>query len=183
MRGEEPQIKTDKMVNKLTENIGVYLQQENISKTEDLKAGISKLITEIEAEYKEAVSLPFVDYFNDYKIQYNKIILIILPIVILFTGLLCYLLLRIHRYQHRGLRYIVYALMAASLLITLVSSFLLITKKYEDIMISPDYYKNFLQELLIWSTRIFLYMGGIGLTIVIGLISLVTYLKAGIENR
>lgn len=183
LRGEESDTKTDKLQKKFSENLEHYLDQEKILETEELQNGTSDLITKLEVEYKAAVSLPFARYFTEYKRQYNTFLRILLPIIIVFISVICYFVIRIHRYRHRGLRYIVYALMAASLLTIVAAVYLLLTKQYTGAVITPDYYKNFLQEYLRWSVTVFLYIGGIGLTISVGLISLISYLKNGIKNN
>lgn len=183
LRGEEPDIKTDKLVNRFKENIDLYLQQENISQTVQLQDATTELITAIEAVYKEAVEFQLTDYITEYRNQFINLTRIFLPLVIVFSGVVCYFIIRLHKYRHRGLRYIVYALMAASLLTILTALFLLITKYYSGIEATPDYYKTFLMQYFRWSILIFVYIGGIGLTLSVALMALVSYLKNRIMNK
>jgi len=183
LRGEEAVIKTDKLQEQLMNNINLYVQNEDIIQSEDLNSGITKVISVVEAEYKDAIQLQFVNDIVEYRLQYHHLIRILVPIVIVLIGILCYFLLRMQKYIHKGVRYIVYALMASSLMTMIVSFYLVITKPYAGMNVLPDYYKKFISAYLHWDLMIFIYIGGIGLTISIALISLISYLKNGIKNN
>lgn len=182
LRGEEVLPKTDKLKDQLTSNIKLYLQEEGINTSEELTSQINDVISIIETEYTEAIQLKLLNGITDYRDHFFDLIIIILPVVIVLIGILCYFLIRIQKYQHKGVRYIVYGLMASSLLTIIAALYLLITKQYSGIDVAPGYYKDFVTEYLRWDMMIFIYVGGIGLTISIALISLISYLKNGIKN-
>jgi len=181
--GGEEQIKLDKLHNQLTDNISQYLLTEKLTASKELEQGISKVITTIETEYSSAIRLQMIHDVVDYKSQYFKLLKVFLPIIVALITILCYFLIRMQHYKHRGVRYITYALLASSLLILLTTLYLLLTKQYEVIKVTPDYYQHFISAYLRWDMMIFLYLAGIGLTISIALISFINYLKSKTTNK
>ncbi|MHB8130880.1 MAG: hypothetical protein ACYDEX_18015 [Mobilitalea sp.] len=182
LKGKEPQIKTEKLMEALSANIDHYLQQEEINQTSELKAGIEELISAIELEYKSGIQLQFVNYITEYKIKYINLMKVIVPMLIVLIGILCFFLIRMHQYKHRGIRYITYALISSSWIIIIAAAYLLMVKSYTKVMLTPDYYHDFLAAYFKWDIIVFIYMGGIGLTIAMALISLIGFLKRRANN-
>ena len=182
LKGKEPQIKTEKLVAALTLNIDHYLQEEGINQTNELKADIEELITAIEVDYKSGIQLQFVNYITEYKIKFINLMKVIVPILIVLIGILCFFLIRMHQYKHRGIRYITYALISSSWIIIIAAAYLLMVKSYTKVILTPDYYHNFLVAYLKGDITVFIYLGGIGLTIAMALISLVGFLKSRANN-
>ena len=180
LSGDEDQIKTQKLKAKLSENIHNYLDEHRIIWKEHLD--IDQLISEVEAEYVKGIQLHFIDYYLEYKSHFLKLLLFVLPSLLILISILCYFLIRMNQYKHRGLRYINYALIAASGMTILLAGYLLLTKQYEAFEVSPDYYLNFLTTYLKWDVMIFIYLGEIGLVLALVMISLTGYLKNHINN-
>lgn len=177
---EDFEINSDKIRDKLTDNIYQYLLDEQIELTQDLDAGINGLVTAVETDYKEGLELQFVSSVTEYRSNFLWDMKFIIPILIVLIGILCYFLIRMHKYIHRGVRYIVYALMSSSILTFLMAGYLLIIKWYDRVNASPDYYRDFLTAYLRWDITVFLYIGGIGVTVAIALTSFISFLKNGI---
>jgi uncharacterized membrane protein len=74
-------------------------------------------------------------------------------------------------------------MLASSIMTILTSAFLLLTRQYEKVDPSPDYYREFLMVYLNWDIKVFLFLGGIGILISIILINLVGFMKNRIHNN
>jgi len=174
------QIKTDKITDELTDNIYAYLVEEDIVLTEELDNGIDQLVEAVKSQYVNGIQLKFAEDLMQTRNNFLYTMRYIIPILIVIIGILCYFLIRIHIYAHRGVRYITYAVCSSSLLTILAAGYTLMRGAYTGLQIEPLYYKNFIEAYLQWDILVFLYIGGIGMTIAIALISLVSFLKNGI---
>ncbi|MDD3173962.1 MAG: hypothetical protein PHF63_10020 [Herbinix sp.] len=182
LAGEEPQINTDKFRSDLTSNFDQYLTKQGITRTDDINTGVEAMISEIENEYKSSIQLQFVNYIIEYKTHFMNLMKVIIPVVTILIGILCFFLIKMRKYKHRGLRYINYALIASSCMTILAGAYLLVTKQYEKVNVTPDYYNNFLTAYLKWDIMVFMYLGGIGLLISALLISLTSFVRNRIMN-
>lgn len=180
LRGEDPLIKTDKLRSILGDNLDAYLKKENIIRTSRLDTSMEELITLIESKYKDAIQLQLAKDIASYRSKYETLVRFLIPILFVLIGVLCGFLIKLHRYPHKGVRFIVCSLMTASVMTMLVAFLLLKTKQYTNIDVNPDYYKNLIISYLHWDTMIFVYIGGIGLTVAVALATLVHYLKSRI---
>ena len=178
MNSEDASLKTDKLREILDRNLRQYLKAKGVDDPEKLDMNLDQLVDTIEKDYKEAIHLPLLSSLMDYRIKYLKVIVYILPILIFIGAFLCYLLLRIYRnrYIHRGVRYITYAMLSGSVLISMMAGYLMLAKPY-NIIAQPKYYQSFLNGYLNWSIAIFLYIGGLGSVLSLILMSMVSYLK------
>ena len=145
--------------------------------SDDLSARIHELATAIEYEYKSEVELRFVDYLMIYKADYIKIMIILIPCTLLLIFFLTYLLIRMHKYRHRGIRYIAYAIIASSVLIIITASYWLLSKKYIDPTIVPDYYNQFISSYIKMGITVYVYIGILGIIIALALITLIGHMR------
>lgn len=185
---EEPQSQPRYILNKEIElHILEYMEQEfieqkSIRQSAQFSEEIATIVNAIEYDYNNKVQLKFVDYLMNYKIDYNKIMIIMIPSLILLISILCYMLIRIYRYRYRGIRFIVYALSASSILTIILSLYLLISRSYSKFVITPDYYNEFVSEYLKLSITVFAYIGMMGILLAILLITLIGFMRNKIIN-
>lgn len=177
LSGTEAVINTDRLRENLAQNIDEYLIEEEITPTAELDTGVSEIISEIEQEYKRGIQFKFIKYITEYKAYYRELLSIGVPILVVLIGMLSYLLIRMQKYKHRGIRYITYAMMSSTGMTILTATFLLLTKSYNKMEVSPEYYDRFLTNYLRWDIQVFLYLGGMGVLISILLMTLVSYVK------
>jgi hypothetical protein len=182
LKGNKPKLSTDKLKSDLNGNIDRYLKEQGIEQTEQVKAGQAEVVSRVEKEYLAGVRFKFIDYLIAWKARVGSIMVPLLSLSILLCATLCYLLLRLHKNKHRGLRYINYALISASLLIFIAASYLLLRKDYERLNVMPDYYNDFLTAYFRWDIQVFLYIGGIGILVSVVLISLTRFLRDRADN-
>ena len=177
LNGTEPKIKTDKLRETLLENVDRYLDEQGLIRTEEMKNQSEALATVIEEEYRTGINLKFVDYYTEYRTNFMHMAYIGIPMILLLIFVICAMLIRMNQYKHRAVRYINYALIAASCLIILMAIYLLAAKHYSGLNLSPDYYNDFLITYLRWDIMVFLYLGEIGMALSLVLLPLTGYMK------
>lgn len=177
LEGKKPEISTDNLKKNLRNNINRYLSKQGISQTDEVESGIDGVTERVQQEYRNVVRLRFINYYSEYKSEFWNLMKFVIPFQMILIGILCFFLLKIHRHKHRGLRYINYALISSSLLMTLISACMLLYRGYEKLNIMPYYYRDFLKVYFKWDIQVFLYIGVLGLVFSGLLISLTRFLK------
>lgn len=183
LAGKKAEGKTDKIREILTQNIQQYFDNEDIIQTTELNTDIEVIISRVEQEYKQGIEFQFINYITTYQSEFQDLMKIIVPILLVLISILCYFLIRMQKYIHRGIRYIAYAMIASSGITIITSAFLLLTKQYEKVEASPKYYYDFVVSYLNWDMKIFLYLGFLGVILSVLLVSLVGFLKNRVGNN
>jgi hypothetical protein len=183
LQGKSTEINTMRFRTELTQKVNQYLTEQGITRTKELNDGIEALTTAMESEYVNTIRLSLLLSISKSSDDYYNLLVILIPLLILLTGILCYLLIRRQHYKHRGVRYITYALISSSLMILFAAGYLMITKSYDKINITPVYYKDFLTAYLKWDITVFLYIGSIGILFSFVLITFAEYLKNKITGN
>ncbi len=177
LKGIDQNIDTEKLKTDLSKNIDEHLLQLKVVRTDDLNAGIENMISVIDEEYHNCIEIQFLNYYVDFRNDFQKIIKIVIPVVIILIGIMSYFSIRMRHYKHRGVRFIMYALISSSIMTLFASTWLLIKKEYMKPAVTPVFYRNFIASYLKWDIQIFLYFGMIGLILSMMLMVLTGYLK------
>lgn len=180
LNGEVSQIKSANIEKELKSNINEYIIRKGITLSEDKTAKIESVSDAVVKEYTGRISLSYFGDLYQLKQRYNKIMIILIPVILVMIAAICFFLIKMHRYIHKGIRFITYGLMASSLLTIVGSLGLLIGKPYYSLTIPTDYYRDFVYACLQWDMKVLLFTGGLGLTISVALIALTGYLKNNI---
>ncbi len=183
LAGTPPTVKTQELTNKLLNNINAYLKNENVERTKSMDQDIAKLTNAIGNQYEAAVQLHLADDIVKNKARFEQVIRMCILISLALIAILSFFSVRLYKYKHRGIRYIVYALITSSLLTVGVASFLLKTKQYSRINVAPDYYKKLISAYLRWDSMVFIYIGCIGLVMSAALAYVVFYMKKRIISQ
>lgn len=183
LNSENTEIKTDRITQDLTNKLEQYRKAKGIILTAEQEVEVTKLVGLVEKDYVAAINLPLLQSIVECRANYLSSMMYLLPILILLVIVLCYFLLRMYHYLHRGLRFIAYAVISASSLILAMAGYLMITKAYEDVMAEPEYYQSFIRMYLRWDINVFLYIGGLGMILALVLISFISYLKNRMKNN
>lgn len=161
LEGKTPVYKTENLETALRENIDNYLMEHNVTVTEGIKAGMDEITARIVQEYQRGIQFDFIHSISKARKTYTQIITIGLPIVILMAAVIIVFLLRIHKYKHRGLRYITCSVISASV-ITGIAAIITLGSKIYKVSVQPVYYMSFLQKYFLWDIQIYLCMAGLG---------------------
>lgn len=182
LKNEQPQLNYDHVREDIVEKLKQYIETEGVSITPLLDDGLDMVADAVLNEYKNGVQLQFVNYFMEYRETFNRGITFVVPILLLVIGSLGYILFRMQRYKHRGLRYITYAVIAASALVIFPAAYMLFTKGYQRIEVGPDYYYDFISYYLKWDITVFAYIGVMGAILSTVLGSLVRFMKSRLDG-
>ncbi len=182
LAGKDPGTNTDKLKDTLKQNIDGYLEENFISPAEELDAGLDGLISRVEQEYKREIEFRFIYYMGEYKTYYRGFVKKAVPVILALTGIISFMLIKMHRYRHRGIRYITYAMITSSCIAGSLACYLLLVKAYDRITVSPEYYSRFLTGYFKWIIQVFLYLSGLGILISVLLIILTGYVKKRIAD-
>lgn len=183
LKGEKAKINTTKLQAVLTKHINQYFTKQGITKTKEIKSRTDEVTGRIIKEYQSIVKLQFINYYADYRLQFWKTMKLMIPLIIILIGVLCFFLMKIHHNKHRGLRYINYSLISSSLLMSFISMYMLIEKRYDKLNVMPYYYRDFLTLYLKWDIQMFVYIGVLGLILSAVLVSLTVFLKNRTSNN
>jgi hypothetical protein len=182
LKGKNTQIKLENIEKELKANINQYIIRKGITLTGDHNVKIESVIEAVKQEYSDRISLSYLKSLYQLKLQYNKIMIILIPVIVTMITVICFFLIKMQKYPHKGLRFITYALTASSLILIICSFVLLMGKIYYIPEISVEYYRNFVYACLQWDIKVLLFTGGLGITIAAALISLTVYLKNNIMD-
>lgn len=178
--GKNTKISVTKIHQELTDLLNAYYITKGIVVDDNIKNHITGTVNSIETEYIRMIRFQFVDYIRSYKKAYYSVLQWGLPIAFVLTVILVVILLRLHKYVHRGIRYIALSILSAAGITALLPLLMLFQGAYK-MSIKPVYYANFLTEYLKWSLTCFVYVGFVGAMISIGLFVWIHFLKNKIK--
>ena len=181
LTGGTAKVETDQLEIQLKENITGYLKGEKITWSNNVDQGIQEIVTAVVKDYKDGIQLTFLGDIMAYRTNYLSLIAVLLPILFAIIAILCYFLIRMHKYLHQGIRYIAYAMISSSILVVTAALYMMYGKQYDMVTVEPYYYQQFIRDYVKWGIKVFLYIGGIGITISLILVSLISYLKNWIK--
>lgn len=173
---KEPQLGQDireEIINKIRE----YFKEEGIIETGSLPAELQQISAAIEQEYTGRIQLRIVDYLMEYRQKYNRAVVIVMPCMIIMIIIISYLLIRIQRYKHRGVRYISYALFASSIFTIILALYLILKKGYSAVMVKPDHYYELISDYLHMNIKVLAYIGLFGFAAALASVKVVDFMK------
>jgi hypothetical protein len=175
--GQESEIRTASISELLKNNVDNYIANQGIKVTGDIEMKNNTFIQEVVQEYKKHINLKLIKDLYDLKLRYSDFIKLIIPMLVLLIGLLCFMIIKLHSQAHRGASHIVYSLLAASLIMMITWICTTVREPFSNFEISPEYYKDFIVVCLQWTTKMFLLLGEIGLTLSLILTLFTGFLK------
>lgn len=183
LTGSNKEIQTDKLEESLRANLNDYLELENIEVSMEVELGIHEMIARITQEYQRSIEFKFVYYIALYRDYVYGIAKWLIPVVLVITIALVVLLMNMFTYLHRGLRYILYALVSSSISIIAISSFLLLSGSYRNLTLEPSYYAAFIASFLKGSISVYLYIGSMGVLLSVLVYMLIGYFKHNMTKK
>lgn len=116
LNGKGGSISTDSFQIKLAQNILAYLNQSGSIKASELKQGIKEVTSITAAIYRDHLELKAVLYYAQYQRDIAGILKVFLMGSALLSVLLSVVLIKAQKYPHRGMRYIAYSILTATML-------------------------------------------------------------------
>jgi hypothetical protein len=180
LAGKQPTYKTEKLEDALRSNIDNYLATQKVTITDELKVGTDELVAKVSQEYRRGIQFDFINSISKLKQAYMHIILIGVPILLVLMAAIIFILTRMYKYKHRGIRYINSSVITASAMVGIITLIMLITRSY-NITAQPKYYMVFLNNYFKWNIQIYLCMAGFGIITSVLLFVLTRHLKENIR--
>lgn len=115
LQGKHPEIETEEIEEKLKTNIEEYLVSKDVP-MDKMEAGIDEIVDSILIDYRNTLEFKMADYFYEYSQTYGHITQIVLLVSTILSLIIIVLLLMTHHRKYRGIRYISYAMISATLL-------------------------------------------------------------------
>ena len=158
LNGNEYIPDTSKVVNRLVSNINLYLKQNSLTVTNEQQTNITTFANIVANEYFQSLSLPYIKYYTNLRNMVSKLVYVGIPVLLLLSAFAIFLLMKMQRWVHMSLRYIVYSTLAASLMTAILPVYLLITGSYKHLNITPEYFYNFMVHYITESLFTFIYI-------------------------
>ena len=181
LKGNDTIVTVDNINDELYTILENYYTSSGIKIDEVVQSNIESIINDIDSEYIRMIRFQFVDYVKNYKNAYKELLIWFVPTVILLSVIIIGILLKIHKYPHRGVRFTMISLASASIMNLLLPLYCIINKTYNNLNILPDYYGSFLETYTKWSCYAFIYVGAFGFVLSLLLFGGVRILKQNIK--
>ena len=180
LSGQAVEVNAQQLKDKLTDNIKAYYLKANLNNSYKMEQDITLVTDQIGKKYETIVAVDLPNEINENKARYQGVIIVAMLLSALCIVFFGFILLKIHKYKHQGLRYIMYAIFASSALIILAAIINLVIKSYDRSYIEPNYYREMLGEYLKWDIMLYIYIGGVSILVGLGLMYFIHDLKVKI---
>lgn len=174
-------VDVDKINEELQIAIAKDYAQKGIVVNEDIKDGIENAISDLDTEYIRMVRFQFVSYVRQYKNAVYKVLKLLLPIIFFLSLLLGFVLIKIQKYPHRGIRFLAMSVISAASINLILPIVALVNKWYDRINVTPEYYAKFLSSYFKSGICAFVYAGLFGVVVGVALVLLKQMLKNRIK--
>lgn len=159
LNGENYVINTSDIRDRLSANIDQFLADNNIDSSGYDSASIDQFIDKVCAIYRSNLTVPYLSYYKGIKSMFSKVIMWGVPLLLVLSALAIFIIIKLHKWLHRALRHIAYSFLGAALMVTIMPSIVLLTKKYQYLNITPMYVNRLISRYIGQSLLIFLYTG------------------------
>ena len=181
LEGKDTVVAVDKINEELNVILTDYYESIGMQIDETVQSNINSVINDIDSEYMRMIRFQFVDYIKKYKAAYREAMTFSLPLVAIMSIMIIVVLLKLHRYPHRGVRFTAIALLSASAINMLLPLYCIVNKVYDGLNILPNYYCDFLETYIKWSCYAFVYTGAFGIVVAFILFGVMRVLKHNIK--
>lgn len=144
------------MKDRLKANIYTYLKNHDLNTDAEQKDNIDKFVALVAAQYQYDLNIPYITYVIKYSNLFHKIMIIGIPFLLGLSIFAIFLIMKLNRMWHKGLRFIAYSTIATAIMTAGIPTFLLISRPYQNLNITPDYFKIFIIRYLDKSLSAFL---------------------------
>ncbi len=125
-----------------------YAKDHNITLTIEVEAGIDELTQALVKDYTRIMQVPLFKNFVDVKEIFDRVFWIALSGLLVFAGVILWMLMRLYQNKHRGLRMISHTTSAAGLMSLVLLVPLYVSRFYERIQIRPRFFNLLLAEII-----------------------------------
>lgn len=162
---------------KLRSNIDSYFAETSYTATEEEKTAIEEYIDTVADNYDKYIKFPLGSYLVKAKNLFDKVFFVAFAVLMVMVLIIIFLLVRIHKWKHKSLRYISFASLATMFMVSAYPLYLYADKAYYRLSLSPESFYKFTITYIDNILQLFIYFGIFWLAVGILLAGLVVYLK------
>lgn len=170
------------MKKRLTDNINNYLYHEGLTANDEQKANIDKFVGTIADQFSANLKVPYISYYTQVRNLFVKVFWIGMPILVVLSAAAVILLIRLYQWWHKGLRFITYATLAATIMTAVLPLALLISGVYKRIHLSPEYFYYFMVRYINRSLTTFMIVSALLLAVSAAFICVIYYRRKSLKN-
>jgi hypothetical protein len=156
---------TTEMESKLQNNALQALKDTGVNPTEEQQTNLKDYIVSIRNVYIDKVKVPLLSYFNQARTVYEKIFIVGVIACLICIFISTFAIIKLHRWLHRALRYLIYSTAAAGLMVGIVPWYIMNSGFYKRIHLSPEYFYNFFVDYVTNILMSFIYFSIVWLVI------------------
>ncbi|BCN32287.1 hypothetical protein [Anaeromicropila herbilytica] len=145
LQGKEAKIHSDDIEDAMIKQVTLYLADQNVTITEQLKDSIHILAKECKVVYENKIELKFIDYYKQYQAKVFHWLKITIPVILVILAVCSVVLVRMYRLKHQGVRFLAYS-MIATIYLSVIANILY--KPLKGMDITPAYYKSFIDTYI-----------------------------------
>ena len=145
---QEAQVSTASIKQRLQRDITSYASEKKITLTNTMQTGIDNFIKTIEDKYQYLTQFPYFHVYVSMIHIFSTIYWIVMPIVLLATGVLIFFVYRLHGGWRRRRRYYAYAFIGGGLLTSALPMYLYSSRFIEKINLSPQYLYDLMVSMM-----------------------------------
>lgn len=183
VKGMEFVFDTEELQNRLTENIYDYFREENLEMNEEQIVTVPKYTQMIADIYVDNMEVEFVELLGKVNKTLGKVVLYAVAGCIAVSAVVCVMLVKMQRWPHRGVRYIVYS--------SITTVIFVLTPAIVGGIGQSNMKPNIAQENLYYAAmnyftgalKIFVYLGLGWIAVTAALLVLIKYLKKKSSRR
>ncbi len=146
--GETPDFFLDELSDDVKAHLIAYANDNNITLTIEVEAGIDELTASLVKDYTRIMQVPLFKNFVSVKVVFDRIFWIALSGLVVFGGLIGWMLMKLYKNKHRGLRMMSHATSAAGLMSLIILVPMYFSRFYERIQIRPRFFNLLLSEII-----------------------------------
>lgn len=181
--GEDYTPDTEASDNRLYINVSEFLDNHDVTLLTDKKETINDYIAEVNAEYAEYARMPGLSLILRLRTKYQKIITISGVILLALSVIIGAIIIKLYRHPHRGMRYLAYASGGAALMSLCVPLWLLISRAYKGLNLSPQYFYDFILSYITNALVICIVAAAIWLLITVGIALAIHFIRVRLIKK
>lgn len=129
---------SEKIRTKLNSEIEDFFKETNYEPTQEDTIHSNEYIEEVIKDYENKISVPFGSYLIQLNNILNKMFWIAVAVLIVLSVIIVYFILHLHRWLHRGMRYLCVSAIGSSAMLIILPAILYIQHTYARLSITTE---------------------------------------------
>ena len=170
---------------KLLENVTASFAADGVTIAEgnEANAVAESYVNEIMEIYKSALEIPGLSAIARVQDVYSKMFPIAVILLVVLAIALLVVLLRLHHFLHRGMRYVAYATGGAALMITVAPACLQVSGYFNGLNLQPQYFYYFCVSTISRLLRLCLIGGAVFAVMTVVLVVICGVLRGNVQHH